>query len=93
MVVYCKIPYGTIARWCADQGYIEIPIADYKPSGNPLLIVDSRIQTGCHEKVCNYEREIQDCIKRAKGKKVFFGLVREAVSYIGDQSLAVWSKN
>lgn len=95
MVIFCKVPYCDIARWCEDQGYVEVPISNYSPSNKPLLIVDGRILTNCHERVFGDHQTIQDYIEEVedtKGVKVYFGLVKRAVSYIGDVSLAVWSK-
>lgn len=95
MVIFCKVPYCDIARWYEDQGYVEVPISDYNPSNKPLLIVDNRILIKCHDKVFSDEFTIQDYIQEIEDKKgvnVYFGLVRRAVGYIGDISLAIWSK-
>lgn len=92
MVVYCKVPYGPIARWCNDQGYTEVSIADYRPSSGPLLIVDKRIKYSCHEEYTSDMDKIKQYIEQAKGRNIYFGLRANTVSYIGDQSLVVWSK-
>lgn len=92
MVVYCKVPYGEIARWCEEQGYTETPIADYKPYSKPLLIVDNRIDTSYHYKHLRSVSETKTYIKQAKGGNIYFGLRANAIGYIGSESLVVWSK-
>lgn len=92
MVVYCKVPYGSIARWCDDQGYTEVPIADYKPSSKPLLIVDNRIDMSCHKESTDKFGKAKEYIEQAKGRNIYFGLRANAIDYIGSESLVVWSK-
>ena len=92
MVVYCKVPYGEIARWCETQGYTELPARLYNPNDRPLLIVDNRIDTSCHYKHLRSASETKTYIKQAKGGNIYFGLRANAISYIGSESLVVWSK-
>lgn len=92
MVVFCKVPYGDITRWCREQGYTELPLGLYNQNDRPLLIVDNRINTRCHDVYIDSFRDTTRYIKQAKGRNIYFGLREDAIEYIGVPSLVVWSK-
>lgn len=92
MVLYCKVPYGDIARWCREQGYTELPPAPYNQNDRPLLIVDNRINVRRHTKHIGKTQDVVEYIRQAKGRNVYFGLRENAIDYIDCVSLAIWSK-
>ena len=92
MVVYCKVPYGSIAKWCDSQGYTKLTTDLYNRNDRPLLIVDNRIDIGYHNESTDRLDKTKEYIKQAKGGNIYFGLRVNAIDYIGSESLVVWSK-
>lgn len=92
MVVYCKCPYGDIIRWCRSKGYTERPRRLYNQNDRPLLVVDNRIEISCHDKCMEDFDDITEYIEQSKGENILFGLRGNAIDYIGDKSLVIWSK-